>query len=201
MSNPAAAADRVEPPRPSLFQAALAERWHQLPAEVQAMHGACVVERFSGTAQITRGSTLLARFAAWLFGFPPAAENVALIVTKTRSQTGEIWERNFGGRILRSYLTKAPSAYRYRERLGPFTYELDLSVQDGCMRLPVRRGWCLGMPIPRFLLPTSASREYAQDGVFHFDVALSAPLGCGLIVRYRGQLQPDRWVGSATTGI
>ena len=59
------------------------------------------------------------------------------------------------------------------------------------MNLPVRRGWFLGLPIPRPFLPKSDSREYAKDGVFHFDVALGAPLGQGLIVRYRGSLKPD----------
>ena len=60
------------------------------------------------------------------------------------------------------------------------------------MRLPVRRGWFLGIPLPKFLLPGSDSREYVADGVFRFDVSLSAPFGGGLIVRYRGSLVPDR---------
>lgn len=60
------------------------------------------------------------------------------------------------------------------------------------MSLPVRRGWFLGVPVPRFLLPKSDSTEFALDGKFHFDVALSAPLGGGHIVRYRGALTPDR---------
>lgn len=64
-------------------------------------------------------------------------------------------------------------------------------MKNGSMHLPVKRGWFLGIPLPRFLLPVSNSREYAYDGMFHFDVALSAPLGGGLIVRYRGKLTPD----------
>ena len=64
------------------------------------------------------------------------------------------------------------------------------------MHLPVRRGWCLGIPIPRALLPWSDSREFAVDGRFHFDVALGAPLGGGLIVRYRGTVTPDRQAAS-----
>jgi hypothetical protein len=69
---------------------------------------------------------------------------------------------------------------------------MDLPVKDGAMGLPVRRGWCLGVPLPPFLLPASDSREYAQDGAFHFDITLSAPFGGALIVRYRGSLRPDR---------
>lgn len=182
----------VESPHPTLFQSALAEQWERLPREAQILHSVQDVESFSGTAQVTRGTTPIARFAAWFFGFPPAAEQVPLTITKTRTETGEIWERNFAGRVFRSYLTPAPVLHRYRERFWLLNYEQDLPVEDGCMRLPVRRGWFLGIPLPRFLLPRSDSREYAQEGVFHFDVALIAPLGGGLIVRYRGQLKPDR---------
>ena len=142
----------------TLFQSALADRWHALPPEVQALHSVQHVQTFSGTAHVTRGTTLVARFAAWFFGFPPAAESVPLTVTKTRTATGETWERNFDGRAFRSYLTPSPLPYRYRERFWLFVYEQDLPVIDGCMHLPVRRGWFLGIPIPRFLLPDPAPR-------------------------------------------
>ena len=181
-----------EAPAPSLFQAALAERWHELPPAVQALHDVQDIESFSGTAKVTRGSSPIARFAGWFFGFPQATEAIALTVTKTRRGSGETWERNFGGRAFRSHLTPAPRPHRYRERFWLLTYEQDLPVEDGCMRLPVRRGWLLGVPLPRLLLPTSESREFAVDGVFHFDVALGAPLGGGPIVRYQGSLRPDR---------
>ena len=192
MTDLAVSTNTSESPCLTLFQSALAERWHQLPPEVQALHSVQDVESFSGRAQVTRGDSMIARFAAWFFGFPPAAEEVPLTITKTRTEAGEIWERNFGGRVFRSYLTPALDPHRYRERFWLFNYEQDLPVEDGCMRLPVRRGWFLGVPLPAFLLPQSDSREYAQEGAFHFDVALAAPLGGGLIVRYRGQLQPDR---------
>ncbi len=191
MADLAVATSIEESPRPTLFQAALADRWQHLPPEVRALHSVHDVESFSGVARVTRGTTLLARLAAWFFGFPPAAEQIPLTVTKSRSETGEVWERDFGGCVFRSFLTPAPTPYRYRERFGFFNYEQDLPVEDGCMRLPVHRGWFLGIPLPRFLLPRSESREYACDGVFHFDVALIAPLGAGLIVRYQGHLKPD----------
>jgi saccharopine dehydrogenase-like NADP-dependent oxidoreductase len=192
MSDLAVSVETVESQSPTLFQTALAERWEQLPHEVQALHSVQDVESFSGTAKVTRGTTLMARVAAWFFGFPHATDQIALTITKTRTQTGETWERNFGGRVFRSYLTPAPDLYRYRERFWLLNYEQDLPVQNGCMHLPVRRGWFLGIPLPRFVLPISDSREYSENGVFKFDVSLIAPLGGGLIVRYRGQVKPDR---------
>ncbi|MXN64517.1 DUF4166 domain-containing protein [Stappia sp. GBMRC 2046] len=176
--------------QPTLFQSALAERWELLPPQLQALHSVQDTERFSGTARITRGSSFIARLATWFFGFPSAGENVPVTVTKTRIATGEIWERDFDNRIFRSYCTPATLPCRYRERFGPFIYEQELLVKNEAMHLPVRRGWFLGIPLPRFLLPLSESREYAREGIFHFDVALFAPLGGGLVVRYRGKLVP-----------
>jgi hypothetical protein len=181
-----------ESPSPSMFQSALAQTWNKLPSELQALHRVFDVESFSGTAKVTQGGSLRARIAAWLFGFPKAADQIPVTVTKTRTPTGETWERNFGGRVFRSHLTPAPAPHHVRERFGPFNFELELPVQDGCMQLPVRRGWFLGIPMPQFLLPASESREFSENGVFHFDVALIAPLGGGLIVRYQGRLNSDR---------
>ncbi|WP_420408189.1 DUF4166 domain-containing protein [Hoeflea sp.] len=192
MSDLAVKTVRDEAPSPSLFQEVLAERWGQLPPEVRVLHDVQDIESFSGNARVTRGGSLVARLIGWVFGFPSAAEKTPVTVTKTRMGSGETWARNFGGRIFRSRCTPASGPYRVRERFGPFNFEMDLPIEDGSLWFPVRRGWCLGIPIPRFLLPKSETREYELDGVFHFDVTLTAPFGAGLIVRYRGHLKPDR---------
>jgi hypothetical protein len=176
----------------TLFQTQLAEQWAQLPEAVKELHSVQDVESFSGTAEVTRGTSAIPRLAAWFFGFPPAAKRTPLTVTLTRTDGGEIWERNFDGHIFRSYCTPSPDSYRYRERFGLFTFEQDLPVEDSSMRFVVRRAWFAGIPIPKLFLPDSEVREYAEDGVFRFDVALRAPLGAGLIVHYRGRLKPDR---------
>ncbi len=181
-----------EEARPGLFQSALRDRWAMLAPEARSLHDVQDMESFSGTAQVTRGTSLLARFIAWFVGFPTAGDNVSLTVTKTRTENGEIWERDFNGHVFRSYLGPSSQPYRYRERFWLLTFEQDLPVENGAMHLPVRRGWFAGIPIPRVLLPASESREYVEDGAFHFDVALRAPLGQGLIVRYRGTLSPDQ---------
>ncbi len=175
---------------PALFEDALDNRWEELPSEVQELHTIHDVESFSGKAEVTRGKSLLARLAAFVFGFPHAKPSSDLTLTKTRVGHGEIWERTFDGKVFRSFCSPAPKPHRYRERFGPFTFEQDLPVLDGALHLPVRRGWFLGIPLPKVMLPKSDSREFVRDGVFHFDVELSAPLGGGLIVRYRGSLKP-----------
>ena len=59
------------------------------------------------------------------------------------------------------------------------------------MRLEARRGWFLGIPLPKPCLVVSDSHESAAAGRFHFDVTLNSPFGLGLIVRYRGALDRD----------
>ena len=82
-----------------------------------------------------------------------------------------------------------------RERFGPLALEIALTAKGGALEFPVRRGWALGVSMPRFLLPKSNSVETVKDGRFVFDVSLSAPLGIGLIVRYQGWLQPaEAWL-------
>jgi hypothetical protein len=174
---------------PCLFEAALGEQWWQLPVEVRQFHSAPSGQVFSGTAEVIRGCGLIARIAACVVGFPRSASVLPISVTLTRTGKGETWERNFGGCILRSYCMPARDPLRYRERFSFLSFEQDLLVEDGRMHFPVRRGWVLGVPLPRFLLPRSKSTEYADDGMFHFDIELSGPLGSGLIVRYRGALQ------------
>jgi hypothetical protein len=174
-----------------LFQAALGDKWHELPPCIQRVHAGQGKESFSGRAHVTRGRGLVAALAAWLLGLPTAGEDVPLTVTMTRTPDGEIWDRIFAGRRLRSVLTPSPRPGHLRERFGPATYELELPVADAALHFPVRRGWLLGVPMPPALLPQSCTREFAVDGTFHFDVGLYAPLTGGLIVRYRGCLRPD----------
>ena len=92
-----------------------------------------------------------------------------------------------GGKRFRSRLSPSRPGHVV-EAFGPFRFELALPITDGAMALEVRRGWLLGLPMPRALLPVSQSREYVADGRFRFDVTLRAPLGLGLVVRYRGWL-------------
>ena len=74
------------------------------------------------------------------------------------------------------------------ERFGPFTFLLDLTVENGALHYPVVGGRFGPLPLPRWLLPGSEAREYVEDSRFHFDVRLLAPLTKGLMVHYRGHL-------------
>ncbi len=186
---------------PPLFASILGADWQALAPEHQRLHEVEDIETFTGSATIIRGPSLLARAIALAFGFPQAGEDVPVRVEKTRAGETEVWRREFGGQIFHSPLSPAAAQQRCIERFGPFAFELSLPVDAAGMRLTVRRGWLFGLPLPRPLLPLSDSREFVEDGVFRFDVALHAPLGGGLVVRYRGWLTPEADGSAAPPGL
>ena len=180
---------QTETPLTPLFRRALGDNFAQLPDAVCATHDHAGPRRWTGTATITRGRGPLARAIALVFRFPAAGADVPVTVLKTPAPGGEIWDRRFGAGLFRSHLRLTPQGMT--ERFGPMTFLLRLAVKDGGLHYPVVAGRCLGLPLPRLLLPKSIAQEYAVDGVFHFDVALHAPLRGGLIVRYVGHLRAD----------
>ena len=180
-----------ESPAPTLFESALGEHWQELPEEIKTLHSVQDLESFSGEATVQRGASPLAQLIGWMFRFPPSCEKTEVIVKKTRTDDGEIWQRCFGKRSFRSYCTPSLQTCQICERFSVFNFELNLVVDKSSLGFTVNRGWLLGIPLPQFLLPVSNSLEYVEDDKFCFDVALTAPLGIGLIVRYVGHLTAD----------
>jgi hypothetical protein len=180
-----------EEPAPTLIQRALGERWRDLPETVRRLHSVQDLESFSGWARVARGRGLMARLTGWFFRFPRAADAVPVTVTKMRTASGEIWERNFGGRVFRSHLTPSGRPGHCNERFWRMRFELALTVDAGRLFFPVSRGWIFGIPLPAFLLPWSEAYECETNGKFHFDVGLYAPISGKLIVRYQGSVEPD----------
>ena len=74
---------------------------------------------------------------------------------------------------------------------GPLSFDIGLTVEDGRLAYPVVAGRCLGIPLPRLLLPISRTAEGVDtEGRATFDVEIALP-AVGRIVRYRGWLVPD----------
>lgn len=182
--------DRNCPDMTPLFERAIGpEAWAAMPASYHAGHDLWDRQVMRGRSNVTRGKGLLARAIAALFRFPPERMNTPLTVVMERVGETEVWTRDFDGQRFFSVLSPA-GAGRVRERFGPFQFELSLPIQGGRMEMNVERGWFMGLPMPSWLLPRSETAEFDEDGVFQFDVRLSAPLA-GLIVHYRGSLAPD----------
>ncbi len=177
-------------PFPMLFPTVLGNDFDRLPAPVRDLHRVIDQRDWRGRAQVTRGAGLLARLAAGIMRFPPAASDVPVTVSMTRKGEAEVWIRDFAGHRFRSYLRQGRGG-ALTERFGPLRFRIGLAVKDGRLHYPVVSGTAFGLPIPRALLPQSNSLEAADDqGRATFDVSLSHPV-TGLIVRYQGWLVPS----------
>ena len=106
-------------------------------------------------------------------------------------QGTERWTRDFGGKTFFSVQSCGGGKDQYLliERFGVISFSLALVV-DGKRLFLIPRRWSLfGLPMPKALLPGGNSFETEENGQFHFNVEIRAPV-VGLIVAYKGQLAP-----------
>lgn len=169
----------------------LGTAWQSLPAALRAVHGAGPKLTIRGAASITRGRGVLARMLAWIMRFPAAGENVPVSVTFQRHRDYDKWTRDFGGQGFSSTFTAGSGRFEHLlcERFGPFVFGMALVPAAERLTLVMRRWSFLGLPLPRRLLPSGDSYEYAKDNRFCFDVEIRLPLA-GFVIRYRGSLRP-----------
>lgn len=174
-----------------LYRKLLGSAFDTLPPRLQELHGAVVVKQWTGHADVRRGSGIMARIVAVVFGFPKAASQASVTVTLSPEDGAERWTRNFDGKVFSSVQScgTGKNEYLLMERFGVVSFALAIVVKDGRLCLVPRRWSLLGMPMPGFLLPDGLSFETEEDGEFWFDVEISAPL-VGLIVAYKGTLRP-----------
>lgn len=173
----------------SLFAEALGAGWKDLPEPLRDMHNVETAQAATGEACVTRGKHPAARLVCVFFGFPKAAESVAVRVSMNRTKTGEHWVREFGGQCFKSRLSRSGPGHVF-EKFGPFRFLLVVTWDGEALTLQVCKGWLGPIKLPSWALPRSAAREYVAAGRFAFDVPIALP-GIGLIVRYQGWLTPE----------
>jgi hypothetical protein len=174
-----------------LYQRVLGEAWRLLPQPLRAMHDLKNPLVAEGRAIVERSNSVAAWLIGSLFGFPRAGEDVPVKVTFRLQDGREVWRREFAGRVMQS--TQEEGRGRFErlvcERFGPFCFGLALVLDDGRMKIMVRRWTAFGIPMPRSWAPGGDAYESAEDGRFNFNVEIGLPL-IGMIVRYRGWLVP-----------
>ncbi|PZN99473.1 MAG: hypothetical protein DCF30_11650 [Hyphomicrobiales bacterium] len=180
--------------RSCVFRDALgADSFAALPGPLMALHGADGPPVWRGLASIEAGTHPLARLARRIIGLPPAGHDVPVTVSIERTAgpdgNAEIWTRNFGGSRFSSRLS-VDAAGGLWEAFGPIRFRLGLAARGRGLELPVTAARCLGIPLPRVLLPISDACEHIDEqGRFCFDIRLTLP-GLGLLSHYRGWLVP-----------
>ena len=173
--------------RVPLYRRVLGAEFDHLPPVVRALHDLSARSVWSGTVDVRRGKSWLARLACRVMGLPPEGTGQPLTVIFTPDDRGrEVWLRLFGGFPFRSLLTEH-GPHRIAERIGLVTVTYQLTVAEGTLAQTVDRTTCLGLPLPRFLWPRITSLETEHEGAYHFLVDAALPL-VGPLVRYEGRL-------------
>jgi NAD(P)-dependent dehydrogenase (short-subunit alcohol dehydrogenase family) len=171
-----------------LYVRVMGEDFARLPSAVRALHLVNGDLAASGMAEVIRGGGLLARMLCRIMGFPAAASQVPVSVWMREEEGVETWRRDFGGNAFSSRL--AQSGGLLTEGFGPIRFGFSLRREADGLTMHFARWWLGPLPMPRFLMPRGAAREYEAGGRFHFDVPVALPL-IGPVIHYRGWLAPS----------
>ncbi len=189
-----------QPASKNLYRNTLAGAFLEMPPALQALH---TVERkhvWSGRADVRRGRNPLARLIARRIGFPQTGSDVPVSVTLIADGAGgERWYRDFDGVEFRSHQSvgRGANAHLIVESFGPVRVGLAAVVDGDRLRIIPRRWSLWALPLPGWLLPGGdAFEDVDEQGRFRFNVTIAAPL-IGMIVSYRGWLEPLDSEGNA----
>lgn len=174
-----------------IYRQLLGAAYGRLSGPVQAVHDMTGRIVLKGASEVRRGRGTLSRLIARIVGFPPEGDAVPVTVTLSREGDREVWARDFDGHRFRSlqYLGVGRNEGLLVERFGPIAFAMAVVVRDGRLHLVQRRWTFLGVPMPRWMLPTGTVCEHDADGRFNFHVEIVLPI-VGLVVAYRGWLVP-----------
>jgi hypothetical protein len=176
--------------RSDLFALAMHQDFGALPEPIRAIHDRSRCFSASGRCDVDHGANPIAQLLGALFRLPRTGRDLPLTVKFIARGGAETWERDFAGRIMRSYLRRAQIPGQIVERFGPFSFAIRLRWDGTRLRYEMARGRFLGIGLPRALLPRSDAFESVENGLFRFDVRLCLPM-IGLLAHYRGWLKPD----------
>jgi saccharopine dehydrogenase-like NADP-dependent oxidoreductase len=175
----------------ALLRRVLGPSFDVMPQPVQDAHEVADCLLLTGRASVEGAQSLAGQIAARLFGFPAAIADVPVSVEMRADRDGEIWTRSFGDARFRSRLTPLRGqSDRARERFGLVTFEMELTAGPQGLDYAITSGRLGFIPLPSFLVPRSFAKERVDTaGRFTFDVPIALP-GIGLLVHYRGWLEP-----------
>lgn len=176
-------------PAATVFQQVLGADFFHLAPIVKQLHVQAGRSRWQGRTRIQRGGGLLARLCGWATGLPPASAEAATTVEFARDPGCETWTRRFDDARMVSTLRACNGLLC--ERLGAMEFHFRLFRIDDALHWRVQRARLFGLlPMPAGWFDEVHCREYAIDGVYHFEVQAAMPLA-GPLVHYAGWLQPD----------
>ena len=169
----------------SLYQQVMGTTFGLLPFALQQFHSLAGKHVLSGWVEVDGPATFPATCLAWCLGAPLDTQRGPIRFELQAGATSEVWTRHFPGKTMESRLTLVGT--RLVERLGATRLAFALNGGPEKLEMQLVRLHFLGVPCPRWLLPSIVAEETASAGRLHFRVQASLPL-MGVVASYRGHL-------------
>jgi Domain of unknown function (DUF4166) len=179
----------------ALYPRLIGKAWADLDASVQHWHDASHQVQGTGLFTVRHGQRGMARFLVWLLRLPTSGEALATRLVILRHAWGETWSRTLAGRALMTIQYQRGTdllaeRFGYLEfwfRLRVIEHALDFwHTGTACVLGPMR------VPLPRWLAPRIAAREWAGLEEGSLQVAVYVSLPCiGLLLAYEGCLKRE----------
>jgi len=177
----------------SPFQKILGAGFAQLPEPVRRLHSLTHDASTAGRAEITAARNPFAWLLCRLAGLPlPGADIPVTVSFHLDRHGGEYWRRRFAGRRYASTMRSGSGADAglLVEHFWPFIYYHRLTASPQGVAWLLVKWRLLGIPLPRWTLPTVNCFESGDGERFVFDIDVVFPL-IGKVIHYRGWLMPQ----------
>lgn len=170
----------------SLYQQVLGPGFLLLPLPVQQFHAMQGTTVLHGRVEIQAPATFVARCLARCLGAPLTAERGAIRFELQSDSATEHWVRHFPGKTMQSRL--GSSSGHIVEQLGAARLTFALRGSPEMLEMQLVSLHFLGVPCPRWLVPSVVAEETATPGRLHFRVQASVRF-IGTVASYQGYLE------------
>lgn len=169
----------------SLYEHIMGDSFAQLPAAVQRFHTLSGHHTLEGWVETAAPASSLARLLARCLGTPQRETRGPIRFELNAHSDWESWTRHFPSQTMSSRFRQAGAFVE--EHLGASRLRFKLVATGAHLTMALQSMDFLGIPCPRWLLPTIVAEEHGDGEVLHFRVSAALPL-IGTVASYRGHL-------------
>lgn len=170
----------------TVYQRALGPDFEKLHPHLQRIHSAEHGSLNKGVFNVTRGKGWLRNLVATLMGLLPQGKELPTTLLIRPNGEKERWSRSFGKASFDS-THRAEGGYLI-ESVGPVSLAFQMGAPDGSMTMDCVRVYFLGIPIPKWLSPTTDAVATPNETGWHVLVRMGVPI-LGELVRYEGTVE------------
>lgn len=168
-----------------MYETAMGPAFEQLAEPVKAFHRTRGRRELHGWVRTEAPSSPVARLLALCMGTPLSPVSGAIRFELDAQPEREVWVRHFPTNTMQSRMSLVQG--ELTERLGLARLQFQLDARQGRLVMRLRGLRFLGIPCPRWALPSIVAEEEGRDGCLYFQVRASLPL-VGQVAGYSGHL-------------